>query len=254
MSCGRCGNSVSLAEDTSAYAAPQHPAEIGLNLAANSNSDATRSARSQPLLDIEELPQLSEDWNLDQHLESLQARVEPYKIRRRARPIVAAPNRAPRYRTDVAHLPVARPHKPPSRMTGDRGVGSSAAFTLAIVWFGFLTFLGGTAFLGWSILAERVEPWNLGLPLACGGAIILVLGVMLQLERIWKNSRYAVRKLKQLDAQLQELERVTTLLGVTHGSASQAYYAHMAEQANPHILLADLKGQIDLLARSMSRH
>ena len=40
------------------------------------------------------------------------------------------------------------------------------------------------------------------------------------------------------------------MLNVTHSSAAQAFYAHMADEASPQTLLADLKGQIDLLAIS----
>jgi hypothetical protein len=40
---------------------------------------------------------------------------------------------------------------------------------------------------------------------------------------------------------------------MTHSSAAQAFYAHMADQASPYLLLADLKGQLDLVARSMAR-
>ena len=85
------------------------------------------------------------------------------------------------------------------------------------------------------------------------GLVWLVLGIVLQLERIWQNSRHAVRKLDQVKSQLNHLERTTTMLGTTHGSAAQAFYAHMAEQADPQYLLADLKGQLDLLALSISR-
>ncbi len=51
---------------------------------------------------------------------------------------------------------------------------------------------------------------------------------------------------------MQQLERTTSMLGVTHGSASQAFYTHLAEQAHPQMLLADLKGQIDLLAMNFA--
>jgi hypothetical protein len=82
---------------------------------------------------------------------------------------------------------------------------------------------------------------------------VFLVGLVWQIERIWRNSRFAVQKLRELDTQLRQLEQTTSMLGMTHGSASQAFYSHMADGANPHMLLADLKGQIDLLAMNFSR-
>ena len=48
--------------------------------------------------------------------------------------------------------------------------------------------------------------------------------------------------------QLRHLQHATTLLQSTPHSASQSFYVHYAQQASPHLLLADLKGQLDLLA------
>jgi hypothetical protein len=107
--------------------------------------------------------------------------------------------------------------------------------------------------LGWSAFANRGELWQFGVPIASVGGGVFLVGLVWQLERIWRNSRFAVQKLRQLDSQLRQLEQTTSMLGVTHGSPSQAFYSHMAEGANPHLLLADLKGQIDLLARNFAR-
>ncbi len=91
------------------------------------------------------------------------------------------------------------------------------------------------------------------MPIALAGQVGLLLGLVLQSERIWHNSRYAVGKLDHVDSQLHKLKQTTSMLGVTHGSAAQAFYAHLADEADPHLLLADLKGQIDLLAVTLSK-
>jgi hypothetical protein len=118
---------------------------------------------------------------------------------------------------------------------------------------GLMAFACGTALLVLSHLSRRDELWTLGLPVAIGGQVGLLVGLVLQLERIWQNSRYAARKLDRVDAQLYELERAASVASVTHGTAAQAFYTHLADGANPHLMLADLKGQIDLLAAELGR-
>ena len=118
---------------------------------------------------------------------------------------------------------------------------------------GLMTFACGAVLLGWSFVENRPELWRLGMPIAVAGQVGLLLGLVLQLERIWINGRDAARKLEQVNSQLHHLEQTASMLGVTHGTAAQAFYAHMADEANPHMLLADLKGQLDLLAASISK-
>jgi hypothetical protein len=189
-----------------------------------------------------------DDWSLDQSVRGLQARVG---VTRRANKRAGKPRRRhdqpSRYRLDNGHAPVALPHKPQPRT----GVGSSL-LAWSMMSLGLMSFVCGAVLIGWSLLDDRPELWNLGLPTAAAGQVGLLLGLVLQLERVWQNSRYAVRKLDQFDSQLNSLERTTNMLGVTHSSASQAFYAHMTDQANPHLLLADLKGQLDLLAMSIA--
>lgn len=118
---------------------------------------------------------------------------------------------------------------------------------------GLIAGVGGVSVLAWSVAESRGDLWNIGISAIVAGGVVFLLGLVLQLERIWHNSRFAIHKLRQIDTHLQDLERTTASLGVTHGSASQAFYSHMAEQANPQLLLSDLKGQIDLLAMNFAR-
>ncbi len=148
----------------------------------------------------------------------------------------------------MAHAKLPRRHK---RRARPPGRGSLLAWT--VLSLGLMAFACGAVLLAWSFVAHRPQLWNLGMPITVGGQVGLLLGLVLQLERIWQNSRYAARKLDEVDSQLHHLERATTMLNVTHSSAAQAFYAHMADDADPQMLLADLKGQLDLLARSMSR-
>ena len=139
------------------------------------------------------------------------------------------------------------------RMRTDRPARRSSVLAHCVLWLGLATLAAGSGLLGWSVVEERSDLWHLGVPLAAGGVGVFLVGLVWQLERIWRNSRFAVQKLRQLDSQLRQLEHTTSMLGVTHGPSSQAFYSHMAEGANPHLLLADLKGQIDLLATKFAR-
>ncbi len=109
----------------------------------------------------------------------------------------------------------------------------------------------GGVLAGWSILGGRADLWGLGVPIALGGQFVLLLGLVLQLDRLWLDSRKASAKLEQVDNKLRELKQTTTLLGTGHGTPG-AFYAHFAEGASPSLLLTDLKSQLDLLALKLS--
>jgi hypothetical protein len=80
----------------------------------------------------------------------------------------------------------------------------------------------------------------------------LLLGLVLQMDSLWQANRRTTETLDQVDHRLQEINHTTTMLGTTHSAPAQSFYAHMAAGANPQMLLADLKGQLDLLAVRMS--
>jgi hypothetical protein len=102
--------------------------------------------------------------------------------------------------------------------------------------------------LTWSYLTDRPELWTLGLPFAIGGQIALVLGLILQLDGLWQSNHEAAESLSHLDEQLIELRRTTSQISSSHSGPSQQFYFHLAEGCSPHMLLTDLKGQLDLLA------
>ena len=230
MCCGRCG--VPLSGESK----PVHPAEVGLDLDA-----PPISATSY------------EDWQLDQNVRSMQARSEPWRSHRPAGRARNSGSRQPQWRTDAAHARVPRWHEPKRRTGAVRPSGRSPTFTNSALMMGLMAGTAGAAVLGWSVIESRGDLWNIGLSAIVAGGVVFLLGLVLQLERIWHNSRFAVVKLRQIDSHLQDLQRTTASLGVTHGSASGAFYSHLADQANPHLLLSDLKGQIDLLAMSFAR-
>jgi hypothetical protein len=118
---------------------------------------------------------------------------------------------------------------------------------------GVMAFVCGGVLLGWSAVAGRQDLWSIGLPLALGGQAALIVGLILHLETLWQTNRATSQTLQSLDGELHELRHSTTLLTQARSNPSQSFYLHLAEGASPHLLLADLKGQLDLLSEQMSK-
>jgi hypothetical protein len=102
--------------------------------------------------------------------------------------------------------------------------------------------------LGWSAVDKRPELWSIGMPIAIVGQVALLLALVLQLDRIWRNHRRTSSKLDDVNRQIHDLRRAATMLSTTHSSPATAFYAHYSGGASPHVLLTDLKSQLDLLA------
>jgi hypothetical protein len=190
-----------------------------------------------------------EDWELDERFRRVQARVGRWKHHDApAAPQPAVPSRQPTWQVHDRHAAVPKRHSRPSRRAKTSPL--AARFMIGL---GVMAIIAGGGLLGWSELEHRGELWNPGIAAIVAGQIGLLIGLALRLERVWQNGRDAIRKLDAVDSQLHRLERTTTLMCVNHGSAAQAFYAHMADEASPQMLVADLKGQIDLLASTMAR-
>ena len=192
-------------------------------------------------------PPLYDGWEADEqlrHIDSILRKESPPSTKQKA-----AHNREI-LRLDQAHAVGGR-HRPPVRKpiptTHPSGAGS-AALTWTALSLGITTLVCGSVLLGWSLVTDRADLWAIGTPIALVGLVGLLIGLILQLDRLWQDNRRAVTKLDRLDNQLHDLRTTTSLLSTTHSSPATAFYAHMAEGANPQLLLADLKGQLDLLS------
>ena len=148
-------------------------------------------------------------------------------------------------------------HVPRSISTNTRAKASSrrpprsrslAYFSWTTLSLGVMACVFGGVLLTWSFLTGRAELWSLGLPFAIGGQVALVLGLVLQLDGLWQSNHEAAESLSNLDEQLIELRRATSQISTSHSGPGQSFYFHLAEGCSPHMLLADLKGQLDLLA------
>jgi hypothetical protein len=107
--------------------------------------------------------------------------------------------------------------------------------------------------VGWSFVADRADLAKLGMPLTLLGQTGWLIAIVLQVDGLWQHQRDAAEMLTDLDGRLRDLQHTASLLGASHSTAAQSFYAHLAEGANPTLLLADLKGQLDLLALQLDR-
>jgi hypothetical protein len=127
--------------------------------------------------------------------------------------------------------------------------------TLAILaWLSLLPgtagFVCGIALMGWSRWTDRAELWTIGMPILVAGQIALVLGLLLQLDRMWRTKRWNARQQKAINRRLDKLKK-DRKLGAAR-TPSSAFYTHWSSGAGPEILFSDLKSQLDLLAAKIS--
>jgi hypothetical protein len=173
----------------------------------------------------------------------------------------------PKYRVDAGH-DMPSPHAKRARR-GSRRIDRVVAveeprrqssfgdrLVAFVVWsslsFGTMAVVCGLALLGWSAHTGQQELWKIGAPIILGAQVALVLGLVLQLDRIWRDSRRAAARLRTVDKQIHDLKTTTSMLGTTH-APSTAFYAHWAGGAGPDVLLSDLKSQLDLLAVKLAK-
>ena len=140
------------------------------------------------------------------------------------------------------------------KITHQRGAPPLAVFcSWAALSLGVMTFAAGAVLLGWSFFAGRSELWSYGLPMTLAGQAGLLIGLILQLEGLWQSNRSTAQSLDALDEQLSDLRQAASLLSTPHNAPSPSFYAHPADGASANLLLADLKGQLDLLAVRLAK-
>ncbi|UUO08248.1 hypothetical protein M4951_07980 [Blastopirellula sp. J2-11] len=117
---------------------------------------------------------------------------------------------------------------------------------------GSITLVCGLVLLGWAMFDPRPVLATVGLPLALLGLAGMLVGLVFQLDSVSQHNRRLHRHLLAVEDELEDLKTTTKLASSSHASPGQNFYLHMAEGASPHVLLADVKGQLDLLATQMA--
>lgn len=148
-----------------------------------------------------------------------------------------------------AGLPATAPPFPTSATLHPRRTDSSQVMAWFIVTTGILTFAAGLWLIAWTLSSKQLQHWNLALGLAIGGQGTLILGLVLVVSRLWRHSRYSASKLQDVQNRLGQLQQTAEVLTTMRGGGSSpAFYADLARGASPHMMLTNLKGQLDQLA------
>jgi hypothetical protein len=121
-------------------------------------------------------------------------------------------------------------------------------FAWLVVVLSALVLSAGVGLIGWTLSSHEMQYWNLAVGLSIGGQGGLVLGLVMLVARLWRSSRYAALKLQDVHARLGQVQQAAEAWNANRGSSAPAFYADLVRGASPHIMLANLKGQVDQLA------
>jgi hypothetical protein len=137
--------------------------------------------------------------------------------------------------------------------TDHRAPRSTTPFFLGVaLGSGFLALMIGVAALVWSAAFGQAVVWRWGLTTTVAGEGLLILGLTWMAARLWQKGRQLDRNLHQVDSQLTEVSELAGQLTASQLSSSQHYYQHFSQSANPHLLVANLRGQIEQLAERLA--
>jgi hypothetical protein len=117
-----------------------------------------------------------------------------------------------------------------------------------VVTAGTAALAAGIGLIAWSLGTEQMARWNLAMGLTLGGQGTLILGLVLVVSRLWRNSRYASVKLQEVHVRLARLQHTADALTAMRSGGAPAFYADLVRGASPQMLLTNLKGQLDQLA------
>jgi hypothetical protein len=83
------------------------------------------------------------------------------------------------------------------------------------------------------------------------GQAVLLIGLVFLLEGLWRDRRSAGQQRTNFEQQSVDLRAGKTPWGQGQTASGQKYYAHPAHAGHPHLVLADIKRQLDLLTDSI---
>jgi hypothetical protein len=152
---------------------------------------------------------------------------------------------------DGPHLgPSGWHHQPPRPLRLYRPPSRASIVSWCSLGAALAGFVCGSVLLGWSLIGGRPELWNIGETITLASQVGLLIGLVLQLDRIGQDRRQTAARLTRLDQQVETLH--TTVMPGTPGPpppnfASPASRPVSADEA----LLADLQSQLDRLASTL---
>jgi hypothetical protein len=131
----------------------------------------------------------------------------------------------------------------------------SNGFCWLLLSLGVALFTCGAGLIGYSFLGEREALWDLGTPLVLAGQATFLVGLVLQLDVIWQQSKEANQTLHDLDQRLGPWKEPTA--GPLSGAVSVADSIgriHPADGgvAPPHLALRDLQGRLETVGTQLT--
>ena len=106
--------------------------------------------------------------------------------------------------------------------------------------------------MGLSLAKGSTPLWQLGLPMVFGGQLAVLFVVIWQLDVVWLSNRATFVALHAVDEQLRQL-RVPASHHVANSQDIKTFSRHPAEDVSPHMLLTNLRKQIEELSRRLGK-
>jgi hypothetical protein len=229
LQCLRCGSLV--------------PAAAGF-VSTSADAQRTRDHRPREVIDrvesncpIEPPPVIAEDGVWEVGLPVSESEIE--RIRRRSH--------------------AAEGHRPlvpiQSRIARRRSTARSNRSCWLLLGLGLAVFTCGAFLIGYSLLGERDELWDVGAPLVLVGQATFLMGLVLQLDVLWQQSKETDQTLRDLDKRLNTAQLAPSARPSTPVDTSLSRI-HSAPQgiAGPHLALRNLKGRLDAFGARLGKH
>jgi hypothetical protein len=140
--------------------------------------------------------------------------------------------------TDGNETTVAEDEFDRNRGSDSRGNAIVAEVPWAVLSMGLAIFVCGAVLMIWSIVTQRQELWNAAIPLLLAGQAGLLVGLVLQLDRLRHENRRTAATVDRLDRQVLK---------------SRASRIDPEEQGCDAKVAADPRSQLDVPAEEISR-
>ena len=131
---------------------------------------------------------------------------------------IAERHRSKRIRVKSSVVSNSEPSHSAERSATKKSPPRDSGLLIFLTWtailLGVAALLGGGIALGCSVFGSRPDFWNYGLPFVVGGQIVLLVGLVLQLDRVWRDNRSAAAKLDEVDEELHDLKSQLDLLAI----------------------------------------
>ena len=150
--------------------------------------------------------------------------------------------------THMAHASLTGWHAPPFQVAAppvqagqsdkrQRPRKSSAKMAAKMAWaflaLGLMTFVCGAVLIGLSLLQNRPELWTIGVPIALGGHVVLLIGLALQFDRLWLENRQTASSLDDVHDVLHDVPRAPQVWNVADRPGQRP------SPSNPAIVFSD---------------